>query len=511
MQLFVQARKSAAATVAYQSCSKPVLASLSPTKASSAVKTAASRAELRQAGLADQAINYLFERYPPYSGWDVEKKMRPAIQAWQNELGTKAFPAKFAYWPFLLRHTPEAIQQLRQWLASLGVVDTDKALHSVPMLLDCRLWSLQANLADLQARNMPHLLHIIKQHPGVLCHSPQRVQSACAAAIEALDMNVLSTETADFLSAAGRYLFGHSTSVMLNRYSSFCKKYSLTQCGVKQAFTSGIFTMTEDTIQQNADALKHKLCLNDADTKKIVSSHPKILTFSTDSVQRHVDVLVSLGFTVSQVKTMSLLQPNIVCFNFKSVQMTEKWEFLTRVMSCDSDTLTAHPKMLARSLHNVLGPRHAFVLQLVGDGILMQGASKEWLCKHCCNSEIRVQQVFANVSTRHYDGDFKRQWRHRWLYLTNKHQQSFSIEDIAAHDMVLLASVKDTLGPRLSFLRALAVQQSSVSLTDSLTAVATLTDEEFAGVFDLPGCGLAYTAEYVGEWQSSHKHVYALP
>ena len=180
-------------------------------------------------------------------------------------------------------------------------------------------------------------------------------------------------------------------------------------------------------------------------------------------------------------------------------------------MSCDLDTLAAYPKMLSCSVRNVLGPRHAFVLQLVCDGIFTQDTSKEWLHKRCYISEAKMHRAFAQVSTRHCDVDFKRQWQHRWLYLTEKQQQGFPIEDIAAHEMVLLASVKDTLGPRLSFLRALAVQQSSVSLTDSLSAVATVTDEEFAGVFDLPGGGLAYTAEYVGEWQSSHKHVYALP
>ena len=136
--------------------------------------------------------------------------MRPAIQAWQAELGAKGFPAKCACWPFLLRHTPETIWQIRQWLASLGVVDIDKVLHSYSKLLSCRLSGLQANLADLQARNVPHLLHIIKKNPEVLCRSPERVQSACAAAIETLEMDVLSTETADFLSAAGRFLFSSS-------------------------------------------------------------------------------------------------------------------------------------------------------------------------------------------------------------------------------------------------------------------------------------------------------------
>ena len=507
----MQAKKSAAAPIAYQSYSTPVLASSSPTTASSAAKTAAVRAELRQAGLADQAIDKLFKHYPPYSRWNVEEKLRPAIQAWQAELGAKDFPAKCAYWPLLLLHTPEAVRQLREWLASLGVIDTDKALHSSPKLLACRLASFQANLADLQARSVPHLSHIIKKNPHILLYAPESVQSAGAAAIEALDMDVSSTKTADFLSAAGRYLFSSSAPVQLKRYSTFCKKYQLTESAAKEAFTQGIFTMTENTVQQNADALKHKLCLNDAEIIRIVSGSPMILTCSTDCVQRHIDQLVSLGFTVSQVKTMSLLQPTLLNLNFGSVRMTEKWEFLTRVMSCDLDTLAACSRMLVCSVHNVLGPRHAFVLQLVCDGILMRAASKEWLHKRCYRPEGRMQQTFASVSTRHYDGDFKRQWRHRWLYLTEKQQQGFSIEDIAAHEMVLLASVKDTLGPRLSFLRALAVQQPNMCLTDNLSAVATLTDEEFAGAFDLPDGVLTYTAGYVAHWQDSKKHIYAFP
>ena len=299
--------------------------------------------------------------------------------------------------------------------------------------------------------------------------------------------------------------------MLLKRYTLFCKKYSLTQRAAKEGFTSGIFSMTENTMQQNADALKHNLCLSDAEIKKIVSRTPRILGFSTDTVHRHIDVLVSLGFTISQVKTMSLVQPEILQLNFASERMTEKWKFLTRIMSCDLDTLAAYPRMLKCSLHNVLGPRYAFVLPLVCDGILLQGASKEWLHKRCHVSEVQMQLAFARVSTRQYDGEFKRQWQHRWLYLTEQQQQGFSIEDIAAHEMVLLASIKDTLGPRLSFLRALAVQQPSVCLTDSLTAVATLNDKEFTAAFDLPDGVLTYTADFVAHWQDSNKHVYALP
>ena len=197
---------------------------------------------------------------------------------------------------------------------------------------------------------------------------------------------------------------------------------------------------------------------------------------------------------------MSLLQPTVLSLKLTSVKMTEKWKFMTSVLSCDLDTPAAYPKLFTCSVHNVLGPWHAFVLQLVSDGILMPEASKEWLHKQCLKSEVIVQQVFARVSTRQYDGAFKRQWQHRWMYLTEKQQQGFSIEDIAAHTMVLLASVKDTLGPRLSFLRALAAQQSSVCLTDSLTAVATLADEEFASAFNLPDSGLTYTFDYVAQW-----------
>ena len=94
--------------------------------------------------------------------------------------------------------------------------------------------------------------------------------------------------------------------------------------------------------------------------------------------------------------------------------------------------------------------------------------------------------------------------------MTEKQQQGFPIEDIAAHEMVLLASVKDTLGPRLSFLRALAVQQPNLCLSNSLTAVA-LTDKEFVGAFDLPDGALAYTADYVAHWQDTNQHIYALP
>ena len=75
-----------------------------------------------------------------------------------------------------------------------------------------------------------------------------------------------------------------------------------------------------------------------------------------DTMLKHVDILVSLGLTVSHVKTMGLQQPMVLHLNLATVKMTEKWKFLTRIMTCDLDTLAACPRMLSCSLHNVLGP-----------------------------------------------------------------------------------------------------------------------------------------------------------
>ena len=71
-----------------------------------------------------------------------------------------------------------------------------------------------------------------------------------------------------------------------------------------------------------------------------------------------------------------------------------------------------------------------------------------------------------------------------------------SVEDIAAHQALLLASLHDTLAPRWHFLTLIAANQSGFKAGDHLTAMATLSDQELAEVYSINSINIAYDKSF---------------
>jgi len=57
------------------------------------------------------------------------------------------------------------------------------------------------------------------------------------------------------------------------------------------------------------------------------------------------------------------------------------------------------------------------------------------------------------------------------------------VETIAAHQDLLLASLPDRLAPRWQLLSSIASERADFKAQDHLTALATLSDQDFAQVF----------------------------
>ena len=76
-----------------------------------------------------------------------------------------------------------------------------------------------------------------------------------------------------------------------------------------------------------------------------------------------------------------------------------------------------------------------------------------------------------------------------------------SVETIAAHQDLLLTSLPDRLAPRWQLLSSIANQQAAFKAEDHLTALATLSDQDFAQAFRAD-------SELRGIWQSNKAAVF---
>ena len=188
------------------------------------------------------------------------------------------------------------------------------------------------------------------------------------------------------------------------------------------------------------------------------------------------------------MKAMCLSQPTLLAYDLTSQVNREKWTFLTGILHLGINELVSKPIVLSYSLGNRLGPRHAFAVQLNAgstiDGQLNSASISlilssrndalfvEKISRHCMSGPPAVQ----------YTAAFKAQWQERYKYL--RQQRDITIEDIGAHQSILIASVENVLKPRLAVLRSLAAQQADFCLVDHLTAAVTMNNNEFAAAYD---------------------------
>ena len=82
-----------------------------------------------------------------------------------------------------------------------------------------------------------------------------------------------------------------------------------------------------------------------------------------------------------------------------------------------------------------------------------------------------------------YNDLYIQRWQQRWSFF--RQEMQLSIETMAAHEQLLLASLPDTLAPRWQVLTQLAAKQADFRAVDHLQALATLSDQDFAQTFEL--------------------------
>lgn len=402
--------------------------------------TGSVRAELQLVGVPDSTIDRTFTAYPSYRKWDLEAKFRPALQRWLQELGPQQFATQLHRLPSLLRRTPSQVQELCQWLTSEGVADAEKALKRRPGLLEVHLPTLQRKMDQIKAFNSPSVLGLVLRNPGALEFAPQRIYDTCNAMAQVLDLDVASQAMADLTtSMKSRRMFCTPATDIVSRMSAFKQHFDANQATTTRALRHGIFLIEPAAVQHRAKALQHMLDLTNEQLKRLLKE-PALLIHPSEALQAHVDAFVTLGFSMSQLKAMFLIQPVLLATNMTTATMTEKWQFITCVLKLSRDAVASTPGILTYSLQTTLGPRHGYLLQLLVTRALtdkdyrgLQAAVYNKL-----NDVAFAARVgrFIKDSDLQYNLAFKAVWQQRWKLLTQ--QEGIALQEIGVQQQLLV-------------------------------------------------------------------------
>ena len=88
----------------------------SATKSASAGTADAVQAEFAKAGISAVVTQKVLKRYKPYLTWDVDTRLRPALQSWLQELGTEQLSQQLQKVQRLLVCTPKERSEVSSWL-----------------------------------------------------------------------------------------------------------------------------------------------------------------------------------------------------------------------------------------------------------------------------------------------------------------------------------------------------------------------------------------------------------
>ena len=193
------------------------------------------------------------------------------------------------------------------------------------------------------------------------------------------------------------------------------------------------------------------------------------------------------GFSQTQVWAMCTQQPALLGSKWTSDTNVEKLQFLTYVLGLTLNDIAAKPHLLAHSVSSHLGPRVWFLYQ-TGAIEAPNTVRTSGLFCYIVWSRVLFSKRFSAPSafpSMVFDSAFIEEWKQRWEYL--RQHMKLSVKTIAAHQDLLLASLPGRLAPRWQLLCKMASEQADFKAEEHLTALATLSDQDFSRKFHAEG------------------------
>ncbi len=121
----------------------------SAAKSASAGTADAVQAEFAKAGMSAEVTQKVLKQYKTYLNWDIETKLRPALQSWLQELGTERLSQQLQKLPSLLLCTPEERSEVYSWLVSKGM-SAARVQQKAPHVMTRELRAVQSTFEALQ-------------------------------------------------------------------------------------------------------------------------------------------------------------------------------------------------------------------------------------------------------------------------------------------------------------------------------------------------------------------------
>ena len=404
------------------------------------------RAAFAEAGLSQDAIDHVLTVYPTYLRWDVEQKLLPAMQSWQQELGD-GFVSGFEKVPTLLLWEPEEETEKDAYLVSIGVTSPRRLRQRLLTTLPKSLISMQGRVAFLRARGFTQaqVTSLVKQHPEIISRPSEHIEEVLRTTSDmfgcAQDMDALADVV---LSCRGLGFFNVSPTALYHNFTYFCSCTGTNAKEMQRAWKRGVFRTSHADLDNRLDSIAAQLDTTLDQAKSVVRRLPEISNLLPATVALHVRQLHDLGFTRRQVNSMCLQQPSMLTLSYNSQLQADKWAFLTHVLQLSHDVVAARPHLLMSSLPNRMGPRWEYLLQLRLHGVIAFTGAHEVniLSSLVYMTDLQFRTAYTAPQLRVYDEQFQKQWQRRWNFLLV--DQQLSIQDIGENPALLLISLKDT-------------------------------------------------------------------
>ena len=464
------------------------------TMARPVANTDAVTAEFHKAGIPDEVIAKLL-KYKPYLRWDPDTKLRPTLQLWLKHLGSQQLSARLDKHHKLLLHTPEECNDVYLWLASVGI-DAERIQQKEPRVMARKLNEVQSTVQAIQQGLLlmdDQLPDLFKRHFWSLQFLPGRVAHTLQVVAELLAVPMASMEMQEVIKVSGQQLFNIDPAVIHQRTSFFCKEFQGGQHAAKTALKQNVYQVSVGTMKERAAELEAMLGWTRGECNDAVSAYPKILSYQPATLASNIQKLQAYNFTSAQALKIVASRPTLAGYDWSSPSNVQKLRYLMLFLQLTSAEIASRPTLLTASLERYIGPRIEFLYRsrdITADMPLARLGPSSWIEK---SSDAKFAARFnrpAATPPLLYDEDFKQHWWQRWKFLT--HEMGLSVVDISACRALYYTSLPNTLAPRWRFFTSLEAAQAGFKAADHLTALATLSDERFAQIFNVANVDLVY-------------------
>ncbi len=462
----------------------------SDAKSTSAGKSAAVQAEFAKAGVPAEVTQKILKQYKYYLNWDIETKLRPALQLWIQELGNKQLSQQLHKSRGLLMCTPNEWNQVYSWLVSKGV-NAARVQQKAPVVMTRDVTAVQSTFEALQeaaAFSDTQMCTLLHKHSVALAYGLERVRGTLQAVSTVLSMPIPSDSFKEVILAASDRLFSMSPDTLHQRVTVFCQMYATGPHVARTALIMGVFTTPEPVMQSRAAKLQEQLGWDNEQLKQKLSSQPIILTIAASIISCNLQAMQGAGFSQIQVWAMCTQHPALLGSKWTSDTNVEKLQFLTCLLGLTLNDIAARPHLLAYSVSSSLGPRVWFLYEIGAIEAPNSVMTSGFFGYVCGGSKAQFASKFklspSNPSMV-FDSAFIDHWKQRWEFL--RQHMKLSVETIVAHQDLLLTSLPDRLAPRWQLLSKIASEQAAFKAEDHLAALATLSDPDFADGFEAGG------------------------